>query len=87
MLALYVVFDGPTAATLELYSKATDESEDSEGSSSSGSVGQWAFHSEISVTSKGLIHVIHPLPADEYKVMVTAITGTGEVIIRESHSA
>lgn len=84
-LSLYVLLNGPTAATLHLYGKATDESE-SEGSSSSGAVSSWAYHSELTVDEKGLLNVVTDLPADEYKVMVTSITGTGDVVIREVHS-
>ena len=86
-LAIYALLGGEaTAATLQLYAKATDESAEEPSSSSSGSVSSWAFHSEFSVDAKGLLRVTVDLPADEYKVMVTSITGTGEVVIRESHS-
>jgi len=89
LLALFVLLDSLTAATLDIYVRATDESTDApvSSSSSSGSVGSWAFYEQITVDVRNLLHVMWPLPAGEYKVMVTAITGTGGVTIRESHSA
>jgi len=89
LLALFVLLGGPTAATLDIYVRATDESGStaSSSSSSSGDTGMWAFYEQITVDARNLLHVMWPLPAGVYKVMVTAITGDGDVIIRESHSA
>lgn len=88
MLALYVLLNGPSAATIQVYAKATDESEEESGSSSSpASTEEWAFLEEATVDSKNLLHVMWPIPAGVYKVMVSSLTGSGEVIIRESHSA
>lgn len=91
LLALFVLLDGGiTAATLDIYAQATDESIDapvSSSSSSSGFFGSWAFYEQITVDIRNLLHVIWPLPAGVYKVMVTAITGAGDLVIRESHSA
>jgi hypothetical protein len=88
MLALYVLLAGPSAATIQVYAKASDEDQEDSGSSSSpAGTSEWAFYVEKSVDSKNLLHVMWPLPAGIYKVMVTSITGSGDVIIRESHSA
>ena len=90
LLALFVLLGGPSAATLDIYARATSEDEAAAGSSSSsssGSIGTWAFYERITVDTRNLLHVMWPLPAGEYKVMVTAITGDGEVTIREAHSA
>lgn len=88
-LALYVILGGDaTAATLQLYAKGTDESEEGESSSSSpsGASSEWCFYEEFSVDVKNLLKWFS-LPASEYKVMVTVLTGAGEVIIREAHAA
>jgi len=90
LLALFVLLGGPSAATLDIYARATSEDEAAAGSSSSsssGSIGTWAFYERITVDTRNLLHVMWPLPAGEYKVMVTSITGDGEVTIREAHSA
>ena len=88
MLALYVLLAGPSAATIQVYAKADDEAEADSGSSSSPTgISEWAFVEEKSVDTKNLLHVMWPLPAGVYKVMVTSITGSGDVVIRESHSA
>jgi|GEM_PF-5268248 len=84
-LFIYAGLDGPTAATLQLFAEATDET--TEGSSSSGAGGNWVYYGEHAVDVKGLLWVIQPLPAGKYKVVVSAKTGNGDVIIKESHSA
>lgn len=88
LLALFVLLGGPTAATIHVYAKATDEEAAESGSSSSPSgTAEWAFNVEKTVDTKNLMTALWPLPAGIYKVMVTSITGSGTVTIRESHSA
>lgn len=90
-LFLFVLLGGPSAATLQLFAKATDESEAGGSSSSSSSPSgssEWVFHVEnATVDAKGLLWVIDLLPAGIYKVVVSSITGSGEVTIRESHTS
>lgn len=84
-LVLYVVLDGGvTAATIRLYGRCDPEV----GSSSSPDAGdEWAFYDDWAVDQKNLMIVLSDMVASEYKVMVSAITGSGAVIVRESHSA
>jgi hypothetical protein len=88
-LALYVILGGSaTAATLQLYALGTDESEAGESSSSSpsGASSEWCFYEEFTVDTKNLLKQFVDLPAGEYKVMVTVLTGSGSVIIRNAFS-
>ena len=88
-LNLFVLLNGPTAATLQLFAEATDETLPSGSSSSSpGATSEWVLNAASgAITVNGLLWVVTPLPAGRYKVVVSALTGSGEVIIRESHSA
>jgi hypothetical protein len=89
-LFLFVILNGPSAATLQLFAKATDESEEGEGSSSSSPSGasEWVLCEENnSIDADGLLWKFEGLPAGKYKVVLSALTGSGEVIIRESHSS
>ena len=85
-LVLYAVLSGGvTAATISLYGKCDAEIEES--SSSSPDPGDdWCFLDDWAVDVKNLMVVLADMPAGEYKVMVTGIAGSGEVIIREQHS-
>jgi len=96
ILALFVILANcATAATLRLFAKGDDEvgNEASSSSSSSSSPGcsdsDWCLIDEFNVTVDNLLRTYVDLPAGEYKVMVTAITGgTGNrVIVREQHSS
>lgn len=86
-LVLYAVLaEGATAATIQLYGHCDDEVDDS-SSSSPDPEDEWAFYDDWTVDVKNLMVVLPDMPATEYKVMVTSITGGGRVIIREQHSA
>ena len=85
-LVLYAVLDGPSAAKIKIYGHCDDELGESSSSPDAGD--EWALYgAELDVTSDNLMTVLVDMPANEYKVMVTSVTGTGNVIIREQHSA
>ena len=86
-LVLYAILDGGvTAATVVLYGRCNDELGESSSSPDTGD--EWAkYGSWEDVDVANRMVVLPDMPANEYKVMVTAITGTGAVIIREQHSA
>ena len=89
-LAIFAILaNGATAATLRLFAFGGDG--DSQGSSSSSSLGEdaWCLVEEFSVTADNLLKIFVDMPAGEYKVMVTALTGgSGErVVIKEQHSS
>jgi hypothetical protein len=89
VLNLFVLLNGPTAATLQLFAEATDETLPAGSSSSSpGATSEWVLYDDSgAIDVNGYLWVVEPLPAGRYKVVVSALTGSGEVIIRESHSA
>jgi hypothetical protein len=85
-LVLYVVLGGGvTAATIQLFGRCNDEVESS--SSSPTSEDEWCFYDDWTADAKNLMVVLPDMPASEYKVVVSAITGSGAVAIREQHSA
>ena len=89
-LALFVILiGGATAATLQLFARGDDEAEDEGSSSSSPGDDPWCLAGALSVTADNLLQVFVDMPAGEYKVVVTGITGGvgTRVIIREQHSA
>jgi hypothetical protein len=96
-LVLYVMLCGVEAVTIELYGRADvvgEEDPDLSSSSSSSSSSSaeachdWAKYGEAILTGPESRMVVLPdMPASEYKVMVTGITGSGSVIVREQHSA
>ena len=94
-LVLYAVLCGVESAVVELYGRADvvgeedpDLSSSSSSSSSAGACHDWAKYGEAILAGPESRMVVLPdMPASEYKVMVTGITGSGSVIIREQHSA
>jgi hypothetical protein len=89
-LCLFIALNGPTAATVKLFGHATVEADESSESSSSPGAGgslEWVLYGSVTVDVDGRLWVVSPLPAGQYKVMVSAMTGAGSVIVRESHSA
>ena len=94
-LALFVkLFNCATAATLRLFAHGVVEEDEESSSSSSSSPddcadSDWFLVEEFAVTADNLLQIYVDLPAGEYKVMVTGITGgTGtRVIVREQHSS
>lgn len=84
-LVLYAILEGDvTAANIALYGRATDD--ESSSSASSGN-DEWCYYDDWDVDVKNLMVVLADMPASEYKVMVTSLTGAGSVTIREQHSA
>ena len=84
-LVLYAVLDDAvTAATISLYAKCDGELDESSSSADAGD--EWAYYDDWAVDVKNLMVVLADMPANEYKVMVTGITGSGTVIVREQHS-
>jgi hypothetical protein len=84
-LVLYAILEGgTTAANIALYGRASDE--ESSSSPASGE-DEWCYYDDWAVDAKNLMVVLPDMPASEYKVMVTGITGGGTVAIREQHSA
>ena len=85
-LVLYAVLDGGvTSATIQLFGRCNDELGESSSSPDLGD--EWAFYDDWTVDGKNLMVVLPDMPANEYKAVVSAITGSGAVIIREQHSA
>lgn len=86
-LALFCVLDGgATGATLELHIYAGDDIDGSSSSSGPGSDAWCLVDAAFSIT-ENVLKLFTNLPAGRYKVMVTSITGSGDVIIKEQHSA
>jgi len=84
-LVLYAILEGGvTAANIALYGRATDD--ESSSSASSGN-DEWCYYGDWDVDVRNLMVVLADMPASEYKVMVTSMTGVGSVTIREQHSA
>jgi hypothetical protein len=89
---------GASAATLKLYlladvelqeAKPAAEAPSSSSSSSSSSGGgetEWVLVETKSV-SANVLWVIQNIPPGRYKILVTSITGNGEVEIRTQHAA
>jgi hypothetical protein len=86
---------GASAATLKLYLLAEVELQEarpavdpssSSSSSSSGGEMEWVLVETKSV-SVSLLWVIQNIPPGRYKILVTSITGGGEVEIRTQHAA
>jgi len=84
-LVLYAILEGGvSAAHIDLYGRCSDE--ESSSSPASGE-DEWCYYDGWDVDVKNLMVVLADMPASEYKVMVTSITGSGSVVIREQHSA
>lgn len=82
-IAIFVLLDGPSGATVQLWASGSEEEEGSSSSSLAG--GEWCKYAEQAVTGNTLL-VYSDMPAGEYKVVVSSITGAGDVVIREAHS-
>jgi hypothetical protein len=93
-IVIYVLLrDGATGVTLSLWGRGTDESltpngneSSSSSSSSSATESDWCSYIEVTGITVNTMLVFSPMPASEYKVMVTDVGG-GAVILREAHSA
>ena len=84
-LNLACIMEGFTDVTLQLWLKA--ELETYTASSSSGSpVDEWVFVEE-KVVDKSTLWIVKDVPPGQYRVVATAVTGSGEVTIREQHAA
>ena len=83
-IAIFALFDGPTGATIQLWGHGSDESFEGSSSSSLDS-GEWCKYDEKAITENTML-VYASMPAGEYKVVVSSITGSGDVVIREAHS-
>lgn len=85
-IAVFALLDGPTAATIQLWGLGSEEEfEDSSSSSIGGSGGEWCMYDSQNITVNTML-VYANMPAGLYKVVVSAITGAGDVVIREAHS-
>ena len=84
-LALFILLDGPSGATIQVWGNGADEEESSSSSLPSGA-SEWCQYVEETLTKNTML-VYPQMPAGEYKIVVTSITGSGDVIVREAHSA
>jgi len=88
------ILEGLSSATLQLWLKAVIEKQvliDSEASSSSsssaGPASEWVkVGSDTVLTVSGLV-TYKDIPPGEYKVVVTALAGGGDLYLREQHAA
>ena len=85
-IALFVLLDGPLGATVQLWGYAAAETDEGGSSSLSSGTSEWCQYVEQAVTKNTML-VYPQMPAGEYKVVVSSITGSGDVIVREAHSA
>lgn len=83
-MALFIVLDGPVGATVQIWGNGSDETDGS--SSSSSGTHDWCRYVEQAITGNTML-VYPDMPAGEYKVVISSITGSGDVIVREAHSA
>jgi len=86
--------NGASGATLKLYLLAEVELQEarpavdpsSSSSSSSGGETEWVLV-ETKTVSNNLLWVIQNIPPGRYKILVTSLTGGGEVELRTQHAA
>jgi len=89
-----VILSGFSSVTLELWLLAEVERRELEypGASSSSSSSslptteEWVYVEEKAI-SKSVLWVVKDIPPGQYKVRVGAVTGSGELQIREGHAA
>jgi len=74
------------AKTLSNGEETSSSSSSSSSSSCSLTTGEWVLVEERTFTASSL-WVVRNIPPGQYKVIMTAATGSGEVTVREQHGA
>jgi hypothetical protein len=87
-LALFLLLDGITSADVYLYAKGDEEPfEEGSSSSSPSGVSEWCVYGSKATITANTMLLFQDMPAGQYKVFIDNLAGSGEVVVREQHSA
>jgi hypothetical protein len=81
------ILNGITAATIQVWLKGELDTFPPESSSSSslGSGDDWVLAQSTNITGSTLVKVLD-IPPGLYKILVSSVTGSGEITIRTQHA-